>query len=254
MLFFRCFSNEREVAMDKIKILLMTVMVSLLCGCGHNIAVYSKGVGVEIAWRPNTIMPSLRFGSYENLDLVQKENNQVRYTSNNGAGFNWFGLRSLISGDKSQDIGMGTVLEVKTGPQINGYAADVLMNPEVKKEHVQIAKAITGVEMDLGDKEVHVGLGEVKANTTPVVTTEKGFFGNSKVTTPANEYTVDAIKEQVKTTNLPDLLKAYGLYITYICCGIVLVFLGLAFVIVHLLQKTQDLKEMIKDIRGMTGR
>lgn len=24
-----------------------------LVGCGHNISVYSKGVGVELAWRPN---------------------------------------------------------------------------------------------------------------------------------------------------------------------------------------------------------
>ncbi len=235
--------------MKKASLIVMILSLLLACGCGHNIAVYSKGVGVEIAWRPNTIMPSLRFGSYENLDLVQKENNQVRYTSNNGAGFNWFGLRSLISGDKSQDIGMGTVLEVKTGPQINGYAADVLLNPEVKPEHVEIAKAITGVEMDLGDKEVHVGLGEVKANTTPVVTTEKGFFGNSKVTTPANEYTVDAIKEQVKTTGLMDIIKAYGMYLCFICAGIVLIFCILAFVIVHLLEKTQDLNEMIRELK-----
>ena len=240
--------EKEEKKMKKIHFFIMA-LVLLLTGCGHNIAVYSKGLGVEIAWRPNTVLPSLRFGSYENLDLVQKENNQVRYTSNNGAGFNWFGLKSLFTGDKSQDIGMGTVIEFKTGPQINGYAADVLLNPEVKPEHVEIARAITGVQLDLGDRETHVGLGEVKSNTTPVVVTEKGFFGNSKVTTPANEYTVDAIKEQVKTTGVMDIIKAYGLYIA---CALGVLFLAMAFVIVHLLERTSDLKDIVADIRKMS--
>ena len=225
---------------------LMIGLVLLMTGCGHNIAVYSKGLGVELAWRPNTVLPSLRFGSYENLDLVQKENNQVRYTSNNGAGFSWFGLRSLLTGDKSQDIGMGTVIEFKTGPQINGYAADVLLNPDVKPEHVEIAKAITGVEMDLGDRETHVGLGEVKSNTTPVVVTEKSLFGGSKVTTPANQYTVEAIKKQVKTTGLMDLIESYGLYIA---CIVAVALLAIAFVMVSLIEKASEWKDLAQSLQ-----
>ena len=226
-------------------------MLFVLVGCGHNISVYSKGVGAELAWRPNTIMPSIRFGSYENLDLVQKENNQVRYTSNNGVGFDWFGLKSLFSGGKGNDIGMGTVLEVKTGPQINGYVADALLNPDVKPEHVEIAKAVTGVQIDLGDKETHVGLDEAKTNTPPVVTTEKGAFGSVTVTTPTNQYTEKAIREQVKTNGIHDVLKSYGFYIA---CAVVVLILALAFVIVHLLQKSSDLKKIVEDVRAMSGR
>lgn len=227
---------------------LILALTLLFTGCGHNIAVYSKGLGVELAWRPNTVLPSLRFGSYENLDLVQKENNQVRYTSNNGAGFSWFGLRSLLTGDKSQDIGMGTVIEFKTGPQINGYAADVLLNPDVKPEHVEIAKAITGVQMDLGDRETHVGLGEVKSNTTPVVVTEKSFFGGSKVTTPTNRFTIDAIKEQVKTTGIMDIIKSYGLYIACVAAVLLLV---VAYIFVHMLERISELKDMVESFERM---
>ena len=219
-----------------------------LVGCGHNISVYSKGVGVELAWRPNTAMPSIRFGSYENLDLVQRENNQVRYTSNNGVGFDWFGLKSLFGGEKGNDIGMGTVLEVKTGPQINGYVADALLNPDVKPEHVEIAKAVTGVKMDLGDKETHVSLNEARTNTTPVVTTEKGAFGSVTVTTPTNQYTEKAIREQVKTNGIYDVLKSYGLYIA---CAVIVLILALAFVIVHLLQKSSDMKKIISEMHEM---
>ena len=223
-------------------------MSFVLVGCGHNISVYSKGVGAELAWRPNTIMPSIRFGSYENLDLAQKENNQVRYTSNSGVGFDWFGLKSLFGGGKGNDIGMGTVLEVKTGPQINGYVADVLLNPDVQPEHVEIAKAVAGVQMDLGDKETHVSLDGAKTNKTPVVTTEKGAFGSVTVTTPTNQYTEKAIREQVKTTGIHDLLKAYGFYIA---CAVIVLILALAFVIVHLLQKSSDMKSIISEMHEM---
>lgn len=230
-------------------ILFVFLVILLSFGCGHNMSVYSKGVGAELAWRPNTVMPSIRFGSYENLDLVQRENNQVRYTSNNGVGFDWFGLKSLFSGTKDNDIGMGTVLEVKTGPQLNGYSRDILMNPDVKPEHVEIAKSIAEVKVDLGDKETQVSISGAKSNATPVVTTEKGAFGNTKVTTPTNQYTQDAIKEQVKTTGIYDMLKSYGFYIV---CAVIVLLLVLAFVIVHLLEKSGDLKEIIKDFKAMT--
>lgn len=226
-------------------------MSLLLAGCGHNISVYSKGVGLELAWRPNTIMPSVRFGSYENLDLVQKENNHVRYTSNNGVGFDWFGLKSLFGGDKDNGIGMGTVLEVKTGPQINGYVTEALLNPDVKPEHVEIAKALAGVQLDLGDKETQVSLDGAKTNATPVVTTEKGAFGSVTVTTPTNQYTEKAIREQVKTNGIHDVLQSYGFYIA---CAVVVLILALAFVIVHLLQKSSDLKKIVEDVRTMSGR
>ena len=222
-----------------------------LVGCGHNISVYSKGVGVELAWRPNTAMPSIRFGSYENLDLVQRENNQVRYTSNNGVGFDWFGLKSLLGGGKGNDIGMGTVLEVKTGPQINGYVADALLNPDVKPEHVEIAKAVTGVQMDLGDKETHVSLNEARTNTTPVVTTEKGAFGGVTVTTPANQYTEKAIERQAKTSSNHDSLKPCRFHIA---CAVIVLILAMSFVTVHLLQKRRDMKKMIEDNRETSGR
>ena len=222
-----------------------------LVGCGHNISVYSKGVGVELAWRPNTAMPSIRFGSYENLDLMQKENNQVRYTSNNGVGFDWFGLKSLFGGGKGNDIGMGTVLEVKTGPQINGYVADALLNPDVKPEHVEIAKAVTGVKMDLGDKETHVSLNEARTNTTPVVKTEKGAFGGVTVTTPTNKYTEKAIEGQAKTSSNHDSLKPCRFHIA---CAVVVLILAMAFVMVHLLQKRGDMKKMTEDIRETSGR
>ena len=227
-----------------------------LVGCGHNISVYSKGVGVELAWRPNTAMPSIRFGSYENLDLVQRENNQVRYTSNNGVGFDWFGLKSLLGGGNGNDIGMGTVLEVKTGPQINGYVADALLNPDVKSEHVEIAKAVTGVKMDLGDKETHVSLNEARTNTTPVVTTEKGAFGGVTVTTPTNQYTEkaiegQAIEGQAKTNSNHDSLKPYRFHIA---CAVIVLILAMSFVMVHLLQKSSDMKTIIREMHEMMQR
>ena len=236
----------------KKSIAFMALAVSIaLVGCGHNISVYSKGVGVELAWRPNTAMPSIRFGSYENLDLVQRENNQVRYTSNNGVGFDWFGLKSLFGGEKGNDIGMGTVLEVKTGPQINGYVADALLNPDVKPEHVEIAKAVTGVKMDLGDKETHVSLNEARTNTTPVVTTEKGAFGGVTVTTPTNQYTEKAIEGQAKTNSNHDSMKPYRFHIA---CAVIVLILAMSFVMVHLLQKRRDMKKMTEDIRETSGR
>ncbi len=215
----------------------------LLCGCGHNISVYSKGVGAELSWRPNTIMPALRMGSYENLDLCQRENNQVRYASNTAVGFNWFGLKSLFGGGKTNDVGVGTVFEVKTGPMTNGYVHKVLTSPDVKPEHVEIAKSMFGVEVDLGNKETHIG--DVSANATPVVTTEKNILGSSTVKTPTNEFTEDAIKEQVNPMSLVDVLHKFGLYIVI---GIVsIIVIVLAFINIYIITISKRYKEM-KDV------
>lgn len=226
----------------------------LMTGCGHVITTYSKGVGLEIAWSTDTIMPAVRMGTYENVDVAQKENTQVRYTSNTGLGFDMFGIGKIVSlfGGKQDesDIGIGTVLEVKSGPMTTGYVADVLQNPNVKQEHVEIAKAMCLVNNSLGDKETHVGLAGAKTNVTPVVVTEKGILGNSTVTTPANQYTVDAIKKQVSPVGLFDVIKSFGFYIV---AGIVLLFLILAFVVVHMMQRIGELKEIIKAGKDIVG-
>ena len=222
------------------KMLLFVSVLLLASSCGHNISVYSKGVGAELAWRPNTVMPSLRVGSYENLDLCQRENNQVRYASNTTVGFNWFGLKTLF-GDDKDDVGIGTVLEVKSGPMTNGYVAEVLTSPNVNESHVEIAKEIFAVESDLGGKETRIG--DVSANATPVVTTEKGVLGDSKVTTPTNEFTEDAIKEQVSPKSAVDVLQKFGLYIVLGVVSIVVIIL--AFVNLYIITISKKAREIL---------
>lgn len=123
---------------------LMTLL--LMTGCGHVITTYSKGVGLELAWSADTIAPAVRMGTYENVDVAQKENTQVRYTSNTGLGFDMFGIGKIISlfdgKQNKSDVGIGTVLEVKSGPMITGYVADVLQSPNIRQEHVEIARSL----------------------------------------------------------------------------------------------------------------
>ena len=121
----------------------------------------------------------------------------------------------------------------------------------MKPEHVEIAKAVTGVQMDLGDKETHVSLNEARTNTTPVVTTEKGAFGGVTVTTPANQYPEKAIEGQAKTSSNHDSLKPCRFHIA---CAVIVLILAMSFVTVHLLQKRRDMKKMIEDNRETSGR
>jgi len=226
----------------KTKMLLFVAAALLVSGCGHNISVYSKGVGVEIAWRPNTVMPSLRMGSYENLDLCQRENNQVRYTSNTRTGFDWFGLKKLL-GESTDDVGIGTVLEVKSGPMTNGYVAQVLTSANVNEHHAEIAKEMFAVESDLGNKETRIG--DVSANATSVVTAERGVLGSSKVTTPTNEFTEEAIKNQVNPMSMVDVFHKFGLYIVLGIVSIVLIVLGFVNIyIITIGRKVKKLKQL----------
>jgi hypothetical protein len=63
---------------------------------------------------------------------MNRENSNVRYTGNTGMGigndiFGIASLYSMITGKESNtNTGSGTVLEIKTGPTMNGYVRDVL--------------------------------------------------------------------------------------------------------------------------------
>ncbi len=238
--------------MKKTTLIFAAAAAALLsASCGHNITTYSKGVGVELAWKPETIMPAVRIGSYENLDTVHRENNQVRYTSNVGFDFFGFGrLLALFGKQSSSDFGNGTVLEIKSGPQFNGYVRDVLRDNDVDSAKVAVAEAICSVDSGLGDRETRLSLGSAASNAAPVVVTERGAFGSSTVSTPVDEITKDAIARQVNPASVIDLLDRWG---KYLVAGIVvLVFLVLLFALIYLMRtgkKLSQLKDAIQEIR-----
>ena len=163
------------------KIILMN-FIALLCGCSHHITSYSKGAGFEFAWQPDSFTPSIRGGFYEFLFSMNRENGNVRYTTNTGMGvgndiFGIASLYSMITGKEySSSTGSGTVLEIKTGPTISGYVRDILQNPEVNENHAKIIQYIHNVDVSLPDKETHVTPFKSSANAVPVVKTEKGIL------------------------------------------------------------------------------
>lgn len=60
-----------------------------LVGCGHNISVYSKGVGVELAWRPNrfhiacTVIMLMLAMSFVMVHLLQKRRDMKKMVEDN---------------------------------------------------------------------------------------------------------------------------------------------------------------------------
>jgi len=227
--------------------------VLLPASCGHNITTYSKGVGVELSWRAESIMPSLRAGSYESLDAVHRENTQVRYTSNIGFDFLWVNkLLSLLGGKQSSDFGNGTVLEIKTGPQFNGYVRDVLRDNDVTPEKAAVAASVCSVNSGLGDRETRMGLGEVAANATPVVVTERGALGSSTVTTPVDEITRHAIEKQVTPSGILDVVDSLGRHVVYGAVALVAVIM--LFALVYLLRTGKKISELKKSVQEILGK
>lgn len=176
-------------------IFLIALLMTLIVGCSHHITSYSKGGGFEFSWQPDSFTPSIRAGFYEFLFSMNRENGNVRYTTNTGMGIGndilgIASLYSLITGKESNtSTGSGTVLEIKTGPSMNGYIRDVLTESDLNDNHVKIIEAIHSVDVSLPDKETHVTPFKSSSNAAPVVKTEKGILGDLTVTTPVTEQT-----------------------------------------------------------------
>lgn len=193
-------------------------LMILLSGCSHHITSYSKGAGFEFSWQPDSFTPSIRAGFYEFLFSMNRENGNVRYTTNTGMGigndiFGIASLYSMITGKEySSSTGSGTVLEIKTGPTMSGYVRDVLQNPNINENHVKIIQAVHNVEVSLPDKETHVTPFKASSNAAPVVKTKKGILGDSVVTTPVTKQTKEAIENQVKPNGIVDIVNNWGVY------------------------------------------
>lgn len=142
--------------MKFISLILSLFSILLLTSCGHNVATHSKGWGIDISWNQDSMVPNLRLGYWDVSYAMVKENVELTMKSNAGLSANAGNSTSNSSGTDNKTTGSslssnagGTAsneIEIKTGPQINGYVKEVLTNPNLKKETVEAIKAITGKE------------------------------------------------------------------------------------------------------------
>ena len=214
--------------MKKIALLVSLLLVLVISGCSHTINSYSKGVGVEVTWNPDSFVPSGRVGFFEFLFSMTRENAHVRFNSNAGMDFGFFSsIASIFSMFKETPPALsnniGTVVEIKTGPVANGYMRDILMNPEVKPEHVEIAKQMYNVDLSLPDKETVINRDGVSANATPKVKSKKGVL-SVEVETPTNEYTEEAIKKQVNPDGMADVIKKVIIWSVFVIVVALLIY------------------------------
>lgn len=106
----------------KIAYTLSAIVFIVLClaGCGHNVVVHSKGLGVETTLNPETFTfgVCVRYGDITTIAI--KEKSSVSLES---------GLKQEASSgmDKSagSTIGLDTKLSVLTGDQITGYTVEL---------------------------------------------------------------------------------------------------------------------------------
>lgn len=236
------------------KILFIILILLLTSGCSHHITSYTKGCGVDISWTPDSFTPSVKAGLIQFLFSMNRENAHIRYTTNAGFGtsdiFGIASLYALITGkEPASSSGAGTVLEIKTGPMSNGYVQKILEIPNLNQNHASIIKSLSNVDNKLSDRQTKITPFKTESNKTPVVVTEKGILGNTKVITPTNEITKDAIKKQVNPTSFMDLIKSVSLYliIGVIILVIVILIGGLVY-----FKKIKNVKKEIMDVVEQT--
>lgn len=170
-----------------------------------------------------------------------------------GLGNDIFGIASIwsmISGKNTNTgTGSGTVLEVKTGPMITGYTHKVLTSPNFGKEQVEALKILSSVDAELkSDKETRVTPYSTETNATPVVKTTKGLT-TTTITTPTNEFTKDAIKEQTKSKGWIDAI--YG-WIWWIITLIALLIFLIIIVVIRKFNKGVNLtKQTLKTVKSL---
>lgn len=101
--------------MKKLVIVAAAIAMAGLTGCGHNMAVASKGIGVRLAWLPDSIMPELNLGYFEVGSALVRENATFEYKSDSLASLNSATEKELTSGN------IGTTMSLTTNQQANGY-------------------------------------------------------------------------------------------------------------------------------------
>lgn len=144
------------------RIALLTLILTLMVGCGHNVVSNTRGTGVEIAWDGSSYIPTVRLGQWDVVNVVVKENVEIETQTNTTTGAS-SQLASASSTNKkttNQPSGQtkaeakgGVILKMKTGPQSNGYVKDILTSPNLTDQNVSIAEKIYGVKSDSSDTD-----------------------------------------------------------------------------------------------------
>lgn len=144
------------------KVFLLSMLLTLVTGCGHNVVTNSRGTGVEIAWDGSSYIPTIRLGQWDVTSVVVKENVTVDTSTNTttAAGTQIASTQTGTTTNTSQPSGQaqaeskgGIKLMMKTGPQSNGYVKDILTSPNLSQQSVTIAEKIYGVKTEESDKK-----------------------------------------------------------------------------------------------------
>ena len=137
------------------RIFLLSVLLTLVIGCGHNIVSNSRGTGVEIAWDGSSYIPTFRLGQWDVTNVVVKENVSVETQTNTTTGADSQLASSQTASDQTQPSGQvkaeakgGILLKMKTGPQSNGYVKDILTSPNLTEQSATLAEKIYGVKTE----------------------------------------------------------------------------------------------------------
>ncbi len=217
----------------------------MLCmtSCGHNVVTHSKGMGIDLSWDGSSYIPNIRIGSWDVSNAVIKENVEVEVTTSTQAK----AASSLVSGNKTTTTpasGGGTearadggiAIKMKTGPQTNGYVADLMKVPTLTDKHVEIAKSIYGVKSNMSSTGAMVKTDTITVSTnSPAVVktttetkTEEIKDDNSavKTTTTVSEVPVSATTEQAATKAVEAVKTAVKTDMWYYIAGAAALVLG----------------------------
>ena len=143
------------------RIFLLSVLLTLVIGCGHNFVSNSRGTGVEIAWDGSSYIPTFRLGQWDVTNVVVKENVTIETQTNTTTNANSQLASSRTdtqdttqpSGHVQAEAKGGIVLKMKTGPQSNGYVKDILTSPNLTEQSATLAEKIYGVKSEESDKK-----------------------------------------------------------------------------------------------------
>ena len=118
--------------MKKIFIFVMGIIgIVSLAGCGHNVVVYSDGIGLETTLNPETCTAGLNFRYGKILTATIKEKTEVNLED---------GMLQQSAAGESLDskTGLETKLYIKTGDQVTGYTVEL---EKIKSEIEKSKKA-----------------------------------------------------------------------------------------------------------------
>ena len=124
--------------MKSLQIILSTIMMLLLCSCGHNVVTVSKGLGVNISWDGANYVPNIKLGNWDQITYVPRGNTSMTTTTVTGGNLGSGGISQSVTFTSGIQLNQKNIVQICNNPHTSNQ-----VKAELVKAVIQVKPPVT---------------------------------------------------------------------------------------------------------------